>query len=136
MTAAAQNYQWAFGTRIGGDMAGITAKYTLNQQSSVEALFAIPYDNGFNFLGMYERNYPLAGRSFFFYYGFGGHVGSWQYNRDKTKFVLGVDGVIGLEYGFNNIPLALSLDYKPTLNIIGHSGFHWESVGLGIKIIF
>jgi len=36
--------------------------------------------------------------------------------RDETKFIAGFDGIIGLDYTFQTIPLNLSLDWKPAVH--------------------
>lgn len=46
----------------------------------------------------------------FFYY--------WRYESfgfaDENYFELGISGVLGLDYSFDNIPLNLSVDWAPT----------------------
>ena len=49
---------------------------------------------------------------------------------------MGVDGVAGLEYSFRKIPLAFSVDYKPSLDVVRDLKLRWDNFGLGIKIIF
>lgn len=133
--ASAQDYNWAIGARLGGQTSGLSFKYNLNAANSIEGVLAIPYDGGFNLLGLYERNVPVIAPGFNFYYGGGAHLGAWD-RRGSNDFVFGIDGVVGLEYKIKSIPLAFSLDYKPALNIIGHSGFYWGDFGFGIKIAF
>mgnify|MGYP001615571992 CR=1 FL=1 len=49
--------------------------------------------------------------------------------------ILGVDGIIGLEYVFDGVPINLSLDYKPSFNIT--PGFFDPSGGaLSIRYYF
>lgn len=132
---SAQNYNWAIGARLGGQTSGLSVKYNLDAANTIEGVIGIPYDGGFNLLGLYERNIPVITEGFNFYYGAGVHLGSWN-RHHNSDFVFGIDGIVGLEYKIKSIPLALSVDYKPALNIIGHTGFYWGDVALGIKITF
>lgn len=127
----AQDYNWAVGTRIGGAMSGISAKHFISPLDAVEVILAIPYKKGFNLTGLYERHIPVISEGFHFYYGAGAHIGTYN-----EKFLLGVDGIIGLEYKIPTIPLALSLDYKPMLDLVSETKFRLEDFGLGIKVVF
>ena len=131
-SAYAQSYNWAVGARIGGEQSGISVKHFFNASDAIEGVVGFPYDGAVNFLAMYERHLPVIGEGFSFYYGGGAHIGAW----DHDEFAFGVDGVVGLEYKIKPIPLALSLDYKPSFNLVKH--FHWHMVdfGLGIKFTF
>lgn len=128
---SAQNYKWAGGVRIGGDQVGATVKHKFNSSSAVEAIFSYPWDNGFNITGLYERHIPVISQGFNFYYGFGGHIGSWDHD-----FAIGVDGIVGLEYKLPMAPIAFSVDYKPTFNIASHTHFYMADIALGIKYTF
>ena len=76
------------------------------------------------------------------YFGFGGHIGFWdghdvKWAKDNRSYtVIGIDGILGMEYNFNEIPINLSIDWKPVFNIIGHSGFWGDSGGISIRYIF
>ena len=37
---------------------------------------------------------------------------------------------------FDSIPLQLSLDWKPSFNIVPASGFGWQGIALGIRYLF
>ena len=115
----AQGYEWGVGLR-GGYSYGLTAKYNLNAANSLEGILA--FNKGVHFTGLYQFNMPVINEGFRFYYGFGGNIGSWK-NNDKSKFTVGIDGIVGLEYKLKRLPLLLSIDYKPCLNLIGHSKF-------------
>lgn len=126
--AMAQDYNWAIGVR-GGDMSGISVKARLNKADAIEAL--LTFNRGVNIFALYERNVPVICAGFNFYYGAGANLGSWH-----NKFTAGIDGVVGLEYKIPTIPLAFSVDYKPCLNFVGHTGFRALDFGLGIKVTF
>ncbi|NMD02520.1 MAG: hypothetical protein GYA71_04535, partial [Bacteroidales bacterium] len=72
----------------------------------------------------------------------GGHLGF--YNGDNTTWgdvgntytVVGVDGIIGLEYSFDEIPINLSLDWKPSFSFVGYSHFFPDGAAFSIRYIF
>ena len=78
------------------------------------------------------------------YFGVGGHIGFW--NGDYTNHywgepgttytVVGIDGILGLEYSFSEIPINIGLDWKPAFNIVGYSGWWADGGALSIRYIF
>lgn len=75
-------------------------------------------------------------------YGFGGHLGFWDGGHarwaddDRSYTVLGIDGILGLEYSFVEVPICISLDWKPALNLIGHSGFLGDGGALSVSTLY
>ena len=65
------------------------------------------------------------------FYGGGGYVG-WQYGNTY----LGPTGIIGMDYKFPNIPLNLSIDWKPELDIIPAINFVPDAIGLSARFTF
>ena len=98
--------------------------------------------HGFDITGLYEIHNQAFDKTISgWFYGFGAHIGF--YNGDYVRMgrpgstynVLGVDGIIGLEYSFTEAPINLGLDLKPALNLIGYTGF-WADFGLSVRYIF
>lgn len=130
---SAQEYNWAIGVRGGVTATGISVKHNFDPANSIEAL--VDFVQGVNVYALYERNIPVIAQGFNFYYGGGVNLGGWE-KHDKTRFTMGIDGIVGLEYKIQSIPLAFSVDYKPCLNFAGNTGFHAADFGLGIKVAF
>lgn len=137
---AAQDYSTGIGFR-GGLFNGMTVKHFISSKGAVEALLSTRW-KGFEVTGLYEVNNPLGNVDRLkWYYGAGGHLGF--YNGDNTGWdddpgnytVLGVDLILGIEYNFSEIPINLSLDWKPALNILG-SRFVADGAALSIRYIF
>ena len=59
-----------------------------------------------------------------------------QTEGGSTYTVIGIDGIIGLEYSFTEIPINVSIDWKPVLNIIGYSGFWGDGGALSVRYMF
>lgn len=137
----AQDYNTGIGLR-GGFASGLTVKHFLSQTKAVEGIFDSRW-HGFSITGLYEIhaegfNTPRLN----WYYGIGGHIGFWdtKYKEwgDNTGnyTIIGVDGILGLEYNFEEIPINLSVDWKPAFNIIGYSGFWGDGGAFSIRYIF
>lgn len=131
--AVAQEYTWALGVRGGVTATGLTGKYNFDASNSIEGI--IDFTRGVNVYALYERNVPVIGQGFNFFYGAGANLGGWK-EHGKYPFTMGVNGIVGLEYKFNSIPLLLAVDYKPCLNFVGRTGFHAADFGLSIKVAF
>ena len=128
-TSNAQVYKTAVGLRLGPNTpavsAGITGKYFLNEKAAVEAILGV--NNGLSICGLYEIHFPIdAVKNLQWFAGAGAYV---SFRSGSSN--LGAAGIIGLDYKFEEIPLNISLDWKPELNIISKIGF--ESSGLGFS---
>ncbi len=98
--------------------------------------------DAFKLSGVYQWVLPIDG-GFNWYYGFGGGVGSSDFepvpnrNRDDGLFVFAA-GSLGIEYDFD-IPLLISLDIRPEIGIIGFNefdnGFLFD-IALGLRYQF
>ncbi len=145
----AQDYKMGIGLRA-GLAQGFTIKPTLGDGKAVDVIVDTRW-RGWIITGLFEIHKPAFDvEGMTWYYGGGGHIGFWrgytghpwfwqlnQVNRSYT--VIGVDGVIGLEYDFRNlgdIPFTASLDYKPAFNIIGYTGFWADGGALSIRYVF
>ena len=139
----AQDYQTGIGLR-GGFSNGLTVKHFLGDQTAVEGILSTRW-RGFLITGLLEFHRPTQVDGLQWYYGFGGHIGVWNnrnnsknpfFDNDKSGTVIGVDGILGIEYSFSGIPFNLSLDWKPAFNLIGYSGFRGDGGALSIRYIF
>ncbi len=133
LAAPAQNYFWSVGLRGGGITSGIDARVNFDPANSLHMMMGLA--QGACFYGLYERNIPVIGRGFDFYYGCGLHLGSWG-GWDNQKFTCGVDAIVGLEYKMKDDPIVFAADYKPTLNFTGNTGLKFYDFGLSMKYCF
>jgi len=75
--------------------------------------------------------------------GIGFGLGSYWHEEGYVPFRLNIGGQIGIEYQFG-IPLNLSLDWRPMVNVLGFgrypTGYHWYSdfygIALGVRYRF
>jgi hypothetical protein len=73
---------------------------------------------------------PLKGEAFHYYIG----VGAFTWLGDP--FRLGVSGELGLEYRFNSVPIALGLDWRPSLRLIDETKFLADRFGFNVRFVF
>lgn len=137
----------ALGLRL-GDSDGFGAE--ISYQKSIGRYNRAELDFGwrdsrnfdaFKLVGVYQWVRPIEG-GFNWYYGVGGGLGSVDFvdvydSDDEGLFVLAA-GDIGVEYHFD-IPLLLSLDFRPEVGVLGYSGFSDNfdfDIGFGIRYLF
>jgi hypothetical protein len=128
-----KNYNNAIGVRGLFD-GGITYKQFVDNTKAFEVILS-GGDKWFGLTGFYQWHNKTHAKQLEWYYGAGVHAvfiedhkhTPWDRNTD-TDLVLGVDGILGIEYSFREVPIVVSADWNPTLNLIGDSGL-WLSRG-------
>ncbi len=137
---AQRDYATAIGARV-SPSSGLTVKTFINDKSAFEGILSTRW-RGVLITGLYELHQnAFQSTNFNFYYGIGAHVGWWNTDKykhpwwdDKTDHtVFGIDGIIGLEYTFDEIPFNLSLDWKPMMTFVDYSGFTADEVGFSVR---
>jgi hypothetical protein len=137
---AQYDYKTAVGARAGFSQ-GITVKHFIGRTSAVEGIVSFRY-RGFVATALYEIHANAFDVSHLhWYYGVGGHVGFWDYydghpwydDDDGAKTAIGIDGILGIEYNIQEIPINVSLDWKPAINIIGFSNAIWDGGALSVR---
>jgi hypothetical protein len=136
----AQDYKTGVGLR-GGFSQGLTIKHFLGDKSAVEGLLTTRW-GGFEITGLYEvHNTAFEVERLKWYYGAGAHIGFWDGNSSwgtigNSYTVVGIDGILGIEYSFSEAPIGIGLDWKPAINFVGYSGFWGDGGALSIRYIF
>lgn len=130
---------------VGGRLGyGIEASYqhTLGSENFIEAdlgFFTFNSVNAaatYNFMILHPQWTPKGEWGVYAGPGLGMGVGFNGY------FNMGVGGQVGLEYTFDNIPLQLSVDYRPMFGMVAHqgqAGFYIPGVynfGIGARYCF
>ncbi len=140
--ALAQDYQPGIGVR-GGVFSGVSFKHFISPNDAVEAVAAFHF-GGLFMAGMYQRHvmaFDVPGLNW--YYGAGAHLGfyegrdrpRWFDERDRNYVVFGVNGVVGIEYKIEEIPISIGLDVTPALNIVDRFRL-WTGAGLTLRYVF
>ncbi|WP_369047932.1 hypothetical protein [Tenacibaculum sp. UWU-22] len=131
----------AIGIRFGNNSgfgAEINYQNKLSNSNRIELGLGVRGNSeysGFKASALYQWVWQLQDR-FNWYAGAGGGLGSWNVKKTNTSSTgIFVSGVVGIEYSFD-IPLLISLDFKPE---IGFNGFYDglnSDLGLGIRYQF
>mgnify|MGYP006959305516 CR=1 FL=1 len=136
ITASAQNstaegpdYKTAIGAKLwtGG---GISVKTFIKDNNALE--FIGYFDRyGTRITGLYEIHGNLSSEGALkWYVGPGAHVGLY-----KGITAVGIDGVVGIDYKFTNMPLNLALDWQPSFELGSgtRNGFNANWGGFAIR---
>ncbi|MEA3316420.1 MAG: hypothetical protein U9R54_00460 [Bacteroidota bacterium] len=129
----------------GGVFNGITFKHFIDKENAFEGIVTSRW-SGLGITGLYEKHKTaFETKNLYWYYGGGAHIGFWdgdnsdRFDESKYYTLIGIDGIIGLEYYIQEIPVSIGLDWKPCFNIIGSTGSTglWADGGaLSIRYIF
>lgn len=147
-TNAENPYKAAVGIKF---LWGISAtgKYFFKDKHAVEAI--VRYRslggivNDITVTALYQYQRPIADvDGLYWMLGGGVYFGSSsiknsilpdEYRDGNGSFYFGIAGVAGLEYKFKGIPIAVSADWMPAINLNG-GGFGSENGGIGVKYTF
>ena len=142
--ANAQVNPKALGLRLGGDGdingAEISYQHGLSESNRLEfdlGLGGNDHHNRLYLFGLYHWVENIN-EGLNWYYGAGGNVGFFEYEENDDYINIGISGQIGLEYDFSdlNVPLLLSIDFRPGLDIVGdNAGLGWGT-SLGIRYLW
>lgn len=140
-------YNTAIGVRV-GQTSGITVKHFFAYHRAIEGIIGL-WHRGFSLTGLYEQHQDLGVPGLHWYYGLGGHVsvttyrtwyrwnGEWWVAEHAGAVGVGVDGILGIEWKIPPIPLALSLDVKPFVEVTTAQRVNVAiDPGLGLKVAF
>ncbi len=134
----AQDYENAIGFRAGLSN-GITFKHFITTNDAAEGILSTRW-GGFNLTGLFERHTTAFDTDgLYFFYGGGAHLGSFNnswFLDNSSHIVIGIDGILGLEYVLPDLPLNASLDWKPGFNLIGYTGFWGDELALSVRYTF
>jgi hypothetical protein len=139
------SYRTALGVKV-WDGAGISFKHFLTSKNALE-LIGYFWGDGARITGLYEIHGPISGATGLkWYIGPGAHIGFYNdhhhihHHIHDDHFghgpVIGIDGVIGLDYKFRGAPINVSLDWQPSFEFTHGHGFSGSWGGLGIRYTF
>ena len=126
----ARIYETSIGVRLGSPLS-ISAKHFLHDEGAAEVYVGFRNDDPFSYIhisGAYQYHLPIKEvENLFYYFGAGATYIRCKYTPEYeipgeetgsfTSNYLGLQGYIGMDYAFENIPLNLSIDWIPTINL-------------------
>ena len=127
-------YKTAAGIRLGPNSPaispGFTIKHFLNENHAIEGILGVA--DGVGICGLYEWHHPIPSVEHLqWFVGAGGFL---AFRNSQTLF--GGAGIVGLDYKFAQIPLNISIDWKPELHIVPDVGYEGAGVGLSARFTF
>ncbi len=151
-------YTTGIGLRA-GTPSGVTIKHFFKGPVAVEGIIGTNFNRGgLGVTVLLEKHGPaFQSRGLQWYYGLGGHVSSYSaYTYDEWYYVkhkgnryytrtsdvnsrfwgLGIDGVLGIEYLFTDLPFTLGLDAKPFAELAGRNAFFGVDGALSLRYAF
>lgn len=152
-------YTTGIGLRAGGP-SGVTIKHFFKGPVAVEGIIGTNLNRrGINLTVLLEKHGPaFQSRGLQWYYGLGGHINSyngpdyydWYYDKkgrpryyygradyyNDRFWGLGIDGIIGLEYLFPDLPFTLGLDAKPFAELARRDAFFGLEGALSLRYAF
>ena len=155
VSAFSQVFEKQIGLRL-GVTPGITGKIIKDDKTAIEGILGFR-NGGIQIYGLVESYHALIKTNtqhWMMYFGGGGHLGyvngydkvrRWSnsagYYYEEQRIagpVFGIDGVIGTDYTFHKVPITLSIEFKPFVELQDFRKFKvnfWD-FGFGIKYSF
>lgn len=156
-SAGGSEYNTGIGLRFGGWETGLTVKHFVKDGAAIEGIISSGWMyRGTRITGLYEWQKSISGvQGLYWFVGVGAHVGFYNerywyngdckdgryeykgewYNCDGTRAVIGIDGIIGLEYKFQELPITIGLDLKPSIDVFGW-GRHYGDGAFTVRYVF
>lgn len=151
--ALAQKGQAALGLRLSPDGGGLSGKYFLDQNIAFEGQLnagGIFSNEGESLtaVGLLEYHIPLPDPSWKVFFGGGAHAGTWDSRdvvvgnegrvvRKEKSAIFGIDGIGGVTYMFKKVPIGLTADFKPAINLVSDVDFFANNMfGFGARYYF
>ena len=128
IAVSAQEIGVRFG-EVSGNNVAVDGVFETGSFSRVHA--NVSFGDGVGIDALWDFIYrPLGSENFNWYAGFGpsAYIGD--------VFLLGASGEIGLEYVFEDAPIVIGLDYRPTFWIIENTDFDFGGFGLNVRYRF
>ena len=141
--ASAQEYKTALGVRLSSAAPivnnSVSIKQFVNEKMAIEGLLSFGDPLAFGLMAEFHK--PLSAAGLQYFYGGGGYLGfikTYDPNklRNETNVNVGAQGIVGLDYKFPNVPLNLTLDWKPELNIVSDINFEPAAIGFSARFTF
>lgn len=131
LTSEAQELGLRFGDVVGGNVA-IDGVFATSKFSRIHADVSFG-DGGLGVDALWDFIYrPLEVDVPGFYW----YVGAGPSLYLNDPFALGAAGELGIDYRFEEVPISLSVDWRPTLRIVEDTDMLFGLFGLNIRYVF
>lgn len=132
-SAASAQYRHQIGVRLGStdqiNSTGISYRYFINEGKAVEGILNLK--SPYSVAALYEFFKPIQTvENLKWFYGAGLYAG---FQGDEN---IGITGIAGLDYQFTEVPVNLSIDWKPELTVLQSVKFRAATVGVSVRFTF
>lgn len=152
---AAQDYQKLVGLRS-GSMQGAELKMFIGEDEALHGVIGFNR-SGVKMMCFKEKHQPFMWKlnnRIFAYWGYGSHIGYFRYDyydrflvlvpdpvpahRMKHYPVIGLDGIMGIEYRFLKYPFVVAMECNPNFDLFGPDffNFHFGDGAVSFRYIF
>ena len=140
LSSYAQDYNSAIGLRFGYP-SSVSYKKFVSDHGAFEGVVGFRSYSGFSSIniGAYYQYHNDIGTipNFRWYYGGGANIYFWNtrntFIKNNSSTSLGISGVIGLDYKFEEIPINVSIDWMPTVLFAGYEKGFGANGGLAVR---
>jgi hypothetical protein len=107
----------------------------MGKRTYLEGMFTVRND-GFNVTALVEFAQTMADTPRLgWYYGAGANIGYWDDSENNSELNVGVDGILGMEYTFEDVPINVSIDWKPYFILITDPRFEFDEFALSVRYV-
>lgn len=125
---------YALGGRISNQF-GITFKYNYTHNIWLEGIVDIE-NHSLTTTGLYELYFSTPFSNNFNWFAGGGiYVGYWGYQNTSNGYA-GIKGVAGLCYNFRDMPIDISIDWMPAMQVVSDFNTDFNIFGLSVRYTF
>ena len=129
------------GVRLGG-FSGLNFRHVGSRNVGFELnLMASGFYDWGLISGEIDKHFPIGGHGFVIYVGGGAYIANngyyYHYRRNDfiySRTVVGLEGVVGLDYYIPNVPLNVGIDIRPRFNYVIFA-YPWDG-GISISYVF
>lgn len=136
LSAYSQGYKTGFGLRTGTSF-GVSIKHFISKPGAVEAILDIDVvsqdEMKIKASGYYEYHFDVNVDGLSLFAGGGASAGVHIAGLYSKQFLVSFDAIGGVEYKFPNVPIALSADWNPRIQLISNPGFKAPNFGFTIR---
>jgi len=132
--AVAQVYVRSSGIRIDESSIGLTMVQRIFKGVTVEGIIDFRQKE-FGMAVVPRVHSRIIGRRLNSFIGLGAQTGFVKVDANKLQPYWGIGGMFGLEYKFNFIPIHISYDFRPLLQLDGHPDLFGFQSSFAIRIV-
>jgi hypothetical protein len=130
----AQVYIRSAGVRMDANSVGLSMVQRIFKPVTIEGIIDFR-QRDFGLALVPRVHSKIIGRRLNAFIGFGAQTGFVKVDSQKLQGYWGIGGMFGLEYKFNLLPIHISYDFRPLLQLDGHPDLFGFQSSFAIRIV-